>query len=179
MKIVKHSFDGIIVGAGGAGLRAAIEAAPTMKLAVITKLYPTRSHTGAAQGGMSAALANVEEDNWTGGHGLADMTAQNRVVNAPPQVTQALKQFYPDINNSDILAYTLDPEKGLADIKRKVTAAEIGGAAIGAQLGATVGRAEELARYGVTAESARAGFGAIGGGLERGSQLASIYQQQH
>ena len=64
MKIVKHSFDGIIVGAGGAGLRAAIEAAPTMKLAVITKLYPTRSHTGAAQGGMSAALANVEEDNW-------------------------------------------------------------------------------------------------------------------
>ncbi len=88
------------------------------------------------------------------------------------------KQFYPDITNGDILAYTLDPSKGLAEIKRKVTAAEIGGAAIGAQLGATVGRAEELARYGVTAESARAGFGAIGGGLERGSQLASIYQQQ-
>ena len=64
MKIIKHSFDGVIVGAGGAGLRAAIEAAPHMKLAVITKLYPTRSHTGAAQGGMSAALANVEEDNW-------------------------------------------------------------------------------------------------------------------
>ena len=64
MKIVKHSFDGVIVGAGGAGLRAAIEAAPHMKLAVITKLYPTRSHTGAAQGGMSAALSNVEEDNW-------------------------------------------------------------------------------------------------------------------
>ena len=50
MKIIKHSFDGVIVGAGGAGLRAAIEAAPHMKLAVITKLYPTRSHTGAAQG---------------------------------------------------------------------------------------------------------------------------------
>ena len=64
MKVVKHSFVGVIVGAGGAGLRAAIEAAPHMKLAVITKLYPTRSHTGAAQGGMSAALANVEEDNW-------------------------------------------------------------------------------------------------------------------
>ena len=66
MKIVKHSFDGVIVGAGGAGLRAAIEAAPHMKLAVITKLYPTRSHTGAAQGGMSAALANVEEIIGTG-----------------------------------------------------------------------------------------------------------------
>ena len=45
MKVIKHSFDGVIVGAGGAGLRAAIEAAPHMKLAVITKLYPTRSHT--------------------------------------------------------------------------------------------------------------------------------------
>ena len=104
--------------------------------------------------------------------------AQKRVLNAPPEVTTALKQFYPDITNGDILAYTLDPSKGLQDIQRKVTAAEIGGAAIGARLGATVGRAEELARYGVTAESARAGFGAIGGGLERGSQLASIYQQQ-
>lgn len=106
------------------------------------------------------------------------VTAQKRVLNAPPEVTTALKQFYPDITNGDILAYTLDPSKGLQDIKRKVTAAEIGGAALGARLGATVGRAEELARYGVTAESARAGFGAIGGGLERGSQLASIYQQQ-
>jgi hypothetical protein len=46
----------------------------------------------------------------------------------------ALKQFYPDIKNGDILAYTLDPEKGLADIRKKVTAAEIGGAALGAQL---------------------------------------------
>jgi len=105
------------------------------------------------------------------------MTAQNRVLNAAPEITTALKQFYPDINNSDILTYTLDPERGLADIRKKVTAAEIGGAALGAKLGATVGRAEELARYGVTAETARAGFGAIGSGLERGRQLASIYQQ--
>jgi len=105
------------------------------------------------------------------------LTAQNRVINAPPQVKDALKQFYPDINNSDILAYTLDPEKGLADIKRKVTAAEIGGAALGAGLAANVGRAEELARYGVTAESAKQGYGAIGAGLERGRQLSSIYQQ--
>ena len=106
------------------------------------------------------------------------VTAQQRVINAPPEVATALKQFYPDITNGEILAYTLDPSKGLADIKKKITAAEIGGAALGAKLGATVGRAEELARYGVTAESARAGFGAIGGGLERGSQLANIYQQQ-
>ncbi|WP_235022011.1 MULTISPECIES: succinate dehydrogenase flavoprotein subunit [unclassified Rathayibacter] len=54
----------MIVGAGGAGMRAAIEAGPKAKTAVISKLYPTRSHTGAAQGGMAAALANVEEDSW-------------------------------------------------------------------------------------------------------------------
>src|SRR5262245_15411835 len=60
----QHSYDVVIVGAGGAGLRAALEASRTVRTAVLTKLYPTRSHTGAAQGGMCAALANVEEDNW-------------------------------------------------------------------------------------------------------------------
>jgi succinate dehydrogenase / fumarate reductase, flavoprotein subunit len=60
----QHTFDVVIVGAGGAGLRAALEASRRARTAVITKLYPTRSHTGAAQGGMCAALANVEEDNW-------------------------------------------------------------------------------------------------------------------
>lgn len=59
-----HQFDIVIVGAGGAGMRAAIEAGPGARTAVISKLYPTRSHTGAAQGGMAAALANVEEDSW-------------------------------------------------------------------------------------------------------------------
>ena len=59
-----HQFDVVIVGAGGAGMRAAIEAGPKARTAVISKLYPTRSHTGAAQGGMAAALANVEDDNW-------------------------------------------------------------------------------------------------------------------
>ncbi|MGP3966928.1 succinate dehydrogenase flavoprotein subunit [Streptomyces sp. 6N223] len=59
-----HRYDTVIVGAGGAGMRAAIEATRRSRTAVLTKLYPTRSHTGAAQGGMAAALANVEEDNW-------------------------------------------------------------------------------------------------------------------
>ncbi len=59
-----YSHDIVIVGAGGAGMRAAIEAGPHAKVAVISKLFPTRSHTGAAQGGMAAALANVEEDSW-------------------------------------------------------------------------------------------------------------------
>jgi succinate dehydrogenase / fumarate reductase flavoprotein subunit len=59
-----HRFDVVIVGAGGAGMRAALESGKRARTAVLTKLYPTRSHTGAAQGGMCAALANVEEDNW-------------------------------------------------------------------------------------------------------------------
>lgn len=59
-----HSYDVVIVGAGGAGMRAALESSTRARTAVLTKLYPTRSHTGAAQGGMCAALANVEEDNW-------------------------------------------------------------------------------------------------------------------
>ncbi len=83
MKVHHHSYDAVIVGAGGAGLRAAIEVAGKCRVAVLTKLYPTRSHTGAAQGGMCAALANVEEDSWEwhtfdtvkGGDYLVDQTA--------------------------------------------------------------------------------------------------------
>jgi succinate dehydrogenase / fumarate reductase flavoprotein subunit len=59
---VQHEFEAVIVGAGGSGLFAALEASKTAKTAVISKLHPTRSHTGAAQGGISAALGNVEED---------------------------------------------------------------------------------------------------------------------
>lgn len=106
------------------------------------------------------------------------VTAQKRVLNAPPEVTTALKQFYPDITNGDILAYTLDPSKGLQDIKRKVTAAEIGGAALGQGLGTSMARAEELARFGVTAEAARQGYQAVAEIAPRGSQLAAIYRQE-
>jgi succinate dehydrogenase / fumarate reductase, flavoprotein subunit len=81
--IQQHRYDVVIVGAGGAGMRAAVEAGPRVRTAVLTKLYPTRSHTGAAQGGMCAALANVEDDNWEwhtfdtvkGGDYLADQDA--------------------------------------------------------------------------------------------------------
>jgi succinate dehydrogenase flavoprotein subunit len=59
---IVHTFDAVVVGAGGAGLRAAIEVSGRARTAVISKLYPTRSHTGTAQGGVCAALANVEED---------------------------------------------------------------------------------------------------------------------
>jgi succinate dehydrogenase / fumarate reductase flavoprotein subunit len=59
-----HTFDAVIVGAGGAGLMAALYASGSANVAVISKLYPTRSHTGAAQGGVGAALGNAEEDRW-------------------------------------------------------------------------------------------------------------------
>src|SRR5712672_1054253 len=64
MAVTYHQFDCVIVGAGGGGLRAALESSKRASTAVVSKLYPTRSHTGAAQGGMCAALANVAEDSW-------------------------------------------------------------------------------------------------------------------
>jgi succinate dehydrogenase / fumarate reductase flavoprotein subunit len=60
--LIRHEFDAVIVGAGGSGLYAALEASKNARTAVVSKLYPTRSHTGAAQGGIGAALGNVEED---------------------------------------------------------------------------------------------------------------------
>jgi hypothetical protein len=102
-------------------------------------------------------------------------TAQSRVINANPEVTAALKQFYPDITNGDILAYTLDPAQGLESIKRKVTAAEIGGAALQSGLTTSQSSAEQLQRYGVDKATAEKGYSTIGSGLQRGSQLSAIY----
>ena len=103
------------------------------------------------------------------------MAAQDRVLNANPEVLKALKDFYPDIKNGDILAYTLDPKNAIKDIQRKVTAAEIGGAAMQSGLTANLARAQELQKMGVDKASATEGYSAIGAGLQRGSELASIY----
>ena len=102
--------------------------------------------------------------------------AQERVIRGAPQITQALKEFYPEITDGDILAYALDPANAIKNIQRKITTAEIGGAAL-AQKGLTtsLARAEELQRYGVDKAAATAGYSVIGGGLQRGSELASIY----
>jgi hypothetical protein len=105
------------------------------------------------------------------------LTAQNRVQNANPEVYKALKAFYPDITNGDILAYTLDPTKALDMIKRKVTAAEIGGAALSQGLTTSAQSAEDLARYGVTKQQAQQGYENIAGMLPRASQLSDIYKQ--
>jgi hypothetical protein len=102
-------------------------------------------------------------------------TAQQRLIYANPEVSIALKTFYPDITNGDLLAYALDPTKGLDQIKRRITAAEVGSSAVQMGLATNVTDAEYLARYGVTKATAQQGYSTIAGGLQRGSQLASIY----
>jgi hypothetical protein len=106
-------------------------------------------------------------------------TAQNRVTNAPKQVRDALTQFYgAELGNGDILAYVLDPEKALSQIKRKVTAAEIGGGAAIAGLGLGKERAEELGMFGVTGEQARTGYQTIAEFLPTATKLGDIYAKQ-
>ena len=64
-KIIDHEYDVVVLGAGGSGLRAAVGLSEAgLKTACISKVFPTRSHTSAAQGGISAALGNMGEDDW-------------------------------------------------------------------------------------------------------------------
>lgn len=105
-------------------------------------------------------------------------TAQNRVINAAPEVSKALKQFYPDITNGDILAYALDPQQALTNIKRKVQAAEIGAGAMQAGFAAGLARAEELQKFGITGEQARAGYQTIAEFLPTAQKLGQIYAKQ-
>jgi hypothetical protein len=105
------------------------------------------------------------------------MTAQSRVINANPEIKQALRAFYPDVTDGEILAYSLDPTKALTDIKRKITAAEIGGAALGQGLATSRIDAEYLARYGVTKDQAQTGYSTIAEFLPTGQKLSQIYQE--
>jgi hypothetical protein len=136
--------------------------------------YYTKDATGR-QAGFEKFLANDVSASE-----LEDRiaTAQQRVLNTNPEVLQALKQFYPDISNADILAYTLDPQNALTNIKRKVTAAEIGGAALAQGLKASGGTAESLAGQGITKAQAQQGYADIANILPRGAQLADIYGEQ-
>jgi succinate dehydrogenase / fumarate reductase flavoprotein subunit len=98
--MITHTYDAVIVGAGGAGLRAAIELAGR-KVAVITKLYPTRSHTGTAQGGIAAPLGNMEEDHWEwymfdtvkGGDYLVDQDAAEIMCRESVEIVYELEHW--------------------------------------------------------------------------------------
>lgn len=142
-----------------------------MRQAGLPESYYAKDDTGK-QIGFEQLIAN-DVSNLELGDRL--MAAQDRVLNANPEVLKALKDFYPDIKNGDILAYTLDPKNAIKDIQRKVTAAEIGGAAMQSGLTANLARAQELQKYGVDKAEATEGYSAIGAGLQRGSELASIY----
>jgi len=96
-----HSYDALIVGAGGAGLRAALELGQVGSVAVLSKLYPTRSHTGAAQGGIGAALGNTEEDlaEWhafdtvKGGDYLVDQDAAEAMCDEAIEIVYELEHW--------------------------------------------------------------------------------------
>ena len=102
MKPASHEYEAVIVGAGGAGLWAALELARSnVKTAVLSKLYPTRSHTGAAQGGICAALGNIEEDSpeWhmydtvKGGDYLVDQDAADILTREAVETVIALEHM--------------------------------------------------------------------------------------
>ncbi len=102
MAVAKRTFDVVVVGAGGAGMRAALQLAQAgLKVAVLSKVFPTRSHTVAAQGGIAASLGNVNEDNWhwhmydtvKGSDYLGDQDAIEFMCRAAPEVVYELEHF--------------------------------------------------------------------------------------
>ena len=135
--------------------------------------YYTRGDMGVQQGFEKFISGDVSAAE------LEDriQTAQNRVINAAPEVSKALREFYPDITNGDILAYALDPDQALTNIKRKVGAAEIGAGALQAGLATGLSRAEELQRFGVTGEQARQGYQSIAEFLPSATKLGDIYRK--
>jgi succinate dehydrogenase (ubiquinone) flavoprotein subunit len=100
--VVDHVYDAVVVGAGGAGLRAAMGLAEAgFKTACVTKLFPTRSHTVAAQGGINAALGNMTEDDWRwhmydtvkGSDWLGDQDAIHYMCREAPEAVLELESF--------------------------------------------------------------------------------------
>ena len=99
-KIIDHTYDTVVVGAGGSGLRATMGSAEAgLKTACITKVFPTRSHTVAAQGGIAASLRNNSPDHWTwhmfdtvkGSDWLGDQDAIEYMVREAPQAVYELE----------------------------------------------------------------------------------------
>ncbi len=110
MAIAKRTFDVVVVGAGGSGMRAALQLAHAgLKVAVLSKVFPTRSHTVAAQGGIAASLGNIKEDNWhwhmydtvKGSDYLGDQDAIEFMCRAAPEVVYELEHFGMPFDRTD------------------------------------------------------------------------------
>jgi succinate dehydrogenase / fumarate reductase, flavoprotein subunit len=110
MAVGKRTFDVVVVGAGGSGMRAALQLAHAgLKVAVLSKVFPTRSHTVAAQGGIAASLGNVKEDNWhwhmydtvKGSDYLGDQDAIEFMCRAAPEVVYELEHFGMPFDRTD------------------------------------------------------------------------------
>jgi succinate dehydrogenase / fumarate reductase flavoprotein subunit len=110
MAVAKRTFDVVVVGAGGSGMRAALQLAHAgLKVAVLSKVFPTRSHTVAAQGGIAASLGNVKEDNWhwhmydtvKGSDYLGDQDAIEFMCRAAPEVVYELEHFGMPFDRTD------------------------------------------------------------------------------
>ncbi|MGL6072016.1 succinate dehydrogenase flavoprotein subunit [Craterilacuibacter sp.] len=110
MNVPVRHFDAVIVGAGGAGMRAALQLSEAgLKTAVISKVFPTRSHTVAAQGGVSASLGNSEEDHWhwhmydtvKGSDWLGDQDAIEYMCREAPKVVVELEHFGMPFDRND------------------------------------------------------------------------------
>ena len=102
MAVAKRTFDVVVVGAGGSGMRAALQLAHAgLKVAVLSKVFPTRSHTVAAQGGIAASLGNIKDDNWhwhmydtvKGSDYLGDQDAIEFMCRAAPEVVYELEHY--------------------------------------------------------------------------------------
>lgn len=104
-------------------------------------------------------------------------TAVDRVANADAFTKTAFNRFY-NIGEAELIGYFLDPQKALVNLKEKAAAAEIGGAALGQQLAASVTSAEDLARFGISREQAQVGYANIAEILPTAGKLSQIYAQE-
>ncbi|MEW6561753.1 MAG: succinate dehydrogenase flavoprotein subunit [Pseudomonadota bacterium] len=145
MGLNKRTFDVVVVGAGGAGMRAALHLAESgLKVAVLSKVFPTRSHTVAAQGGIAASLGNVNEDNWhwhmydtvKGSDYLGDQDAIEYMCRAAPEVVYELEHFgmpFDRLDNGKIYQRPFGghmQEYGKAPVQRACAAADRTGHAL-------------------------------------------------
>lgn len=134
--------------------------------------YYERGQTGVQPGFTNLIAGNVSASELES----RIQQASDFMDKGPKAYVDAIKQFYPEIERGDLLAYVLDPDKALTKIQAKIGAAKIGGEYLRAGLSADVNRAEFLQREGVTAEAARQGAQAVLNIAPRGSMLADIYK---